>query len=144
MQAAQEQTTRILLIEDDDPDYDAGLKAIRSAAHDVCLLDNRLSSRTGLELLDACGGAVAALPTINCYVTKPYDFEACVGVVKTIESFWLSVVKLPAKGRTAALTASGLSTRLAVFLRIDRGRFDRGFDYGYVSAGQRLHIVLAP
>ena len=83
-------------------DYDAGLKAIRSAAHDVCLLDNRLGSRTGLELLDACGGAVAALPIINCYVTKPYDFEAFVGVVKAIESFWLSVVKLPAKGRTAA------------------------------------------
>ena len=83
-------------------DYDAGLKAIRSAAHDVCLLDNRLGSRTGLELLDACGGAVAALPIINCYVTKPYDFEAFVGVVKAIESFWLSVVKLPAKSRTAA------------------------------------------
>ena len=38
----------------------------------------------------------------NCYVTKPYDFEDFVGVVKAIESFWLSVVKLPAKGHTAA------------------------------------------
>ena len=87
MQASQEQSTRILLIEDDDADYeltcamlddvpgvhyaiewardyDAGLKAIRSAAHDVCLLDNRLGGRSGLDLLDTRGGAIAALPII--------------------------------------------------------------------------------
>ena len=38
----------------------------------------------------------------NCYVTKPYDFEEFVGVIKAIESFWLSVVKLPVKVRTLA------------------------------------------
>ncbi|MCZ6896085.1 MAG: EAL domain-containing protein [Gammaproteobacteria bacterium] len=87
MQAAREEMTRILLIEDDEADYeltcamlddvsgvhyeidwardyDDGLKAIRAGAHDVCLLDNRLGGRSGLDLLDACGGAVAALPII--------------------------------------------------------------------------------
>lgn len=31
----------------------------------------------------------------NCYVTKPPDLEAFRSVVKTIASFWLTVVKLP-------------------------------------------------
>lgn len=32
----------------------------------------------------------------NCYVTKPVDLDQFIGVVKSIESFWLTVVKLPA------------------------------------------------
>jgi two-component system, chemotaxis family, response regulator Rcp1 len=32
---------------------------------------------------------------VNCYVTKPVDFDQFVGVVKSIENFWLGVVKLP-------------------------------------------------
>ena len=31
----------------------------------------------------------------NCYITKPVDFEQFIKVVKSIEDFWLSVVKLP-------------------------------------------------
>jgi len=31
----------------------------------------------------------------NCYITKPVDFNQFVGVVKSIESFWLTTVKLP-------------------------------------------------
>jgi CheY-like chemotaxis protein len=31
----------------------------------------------------------------NCYVTKPLDFEAFVSVVKSIEEFWFSIVRLP-------------------------------------------------
>jgi len=31
----------------------------------------------------------------NCYVTKPVDVEQFIGVVRKIESFWLTVVKLP-------------------------------------------------
>lgn len=31
----------------------------------------------------------------NCYVTKPADFEAFVGLVKSLEQFWLSVAKIP-------------------------------------------------
>lgn len=32
---------------------------------------------------------------VNCYVTKPVDFERFVGVIRSIEDFWLTVVKLP-------------------------------------------------
>ena len=31
----------------------------------------------------------------NCYVTKPLDLEQFVKVVKSIEDFWLTIVKLP-------------------------------------------------
>ena len=31
----------------------------------------------------------------NCYITKPVDFKQFVQVVKSIEDFWLTVVKLP-------------------------------------------------
>ena len=33
---------------------------------------------------------------VNCYVTKPVDLDQFVGVVKSIEHFWFSIVKLPA------------------------------------------------
>ena len=32
----------------------------------------------------------------NCYVTKPVDLDQFIGVVRSIEDFWLTVVKLPA------------------------------------------------
>jgi chemotaxis family two-component system response regulator Rcp1 len=31
----------------------------------------------------------------NCYITKPADLEGFLKVVKSIDSFWLSLVKLP-------------------------------------------------
>ncbi len=31
----------------------------------------------------------------NCYVTKPVDLDQFIEVVKSIENFWLAVVKLP-------------------------------------------------
>jgi CheY-like chemotaxis protein len=31
----------------------------------------------------------------NCYITKPIDLEQFIKVVKSIENFWLSIVKLP-------------------------------------------------
>jgi chemotaxis family two-component system response regulator Rcp1 len=31
----------------------------------------------------------------NCYITKPVDLEQFLNVVRSIEEFWLSVVKLP-------------------------------------------------
>src|ERR1051326_7118814 len=31
----------------------------------------------------------------NCYITKPVDLEQFIMVVKTVDCFWLSVVKLP-------------------------------------------------
>lgn len=34
----------------------------------------------------------------NCYVTKPLDLDQFAFIVRQIESFWFSVVKLPSKG----------------------------------------------
>ena len=31
----------------------------------------------------------------NCFITKPIDFDQFVNVVKAIEDFWLTIVKLP-------------------------------------------------
>jgi two-component system, chemotaxis family, response regulator Rcp1 len=36
----------------------------------------------------------------NCYITKPVDLEQFMGVVKSIEDFWVSVVKLPSHEAT--------------------------------------------
>ncbi len=33
----------------------------------------------------------------NCYITKPVDFRQFLDVVESIESFWLTVVKLPVR-----------------------------------------------
>ena len=35
----------------------------------------------------------------NCYITKPVDLDGFLAVVKSIDNFWLSVVKLPRKLR---------------------------------------------
>jgi len=40
----------------------------------------------------------------NCYVTKPVDLEQFVKVVKSIEDFWLTTVKLP-QGKSHELRA---------------------------------------
>jgi two-component system response regulator len=31
----------------------------------------------------------------NCYITKPVDLDQFIRVIKTIETFWLTIVKLP-------------------------------------------------
>ncbi len=33
----------------------------------------------------------------NCFITKPVDLEQFVAVVKSIEDFWMGIVKLPPK-----------------------------------------------
>lgn len=32
---------------------------------------------------------------VNCYVTKPLDLDSFVQVIRTIEDFWLTIVRLP-------------------------------------------------
>ncbi len=36
----------------------------------------------------------------NCFITKPVNLDRFIEVVKSIEDFWLSTVKLPADGLT--------------------------------------------
>jgi chemotaxis family two-component system response regulator Rcp1 len=33
---------------------------------------------------------------VNCYITKPVDLDQFIAVVKSIEQFWFTIVKLPA------------------------------------------------
>ncbi len=33
----------------------------------------------------------------NCYITKPVDFSQFINVIRSIENFWLTIVKLPTK-----------------------------------------------
>jgi CheY-like chemotaxis protein len=47
------------------------------------------SSRAEKDILEAYDNCV------NCYLTKPVDLEQFVGIVRSIEDFWFSVVKLP-------------------------------------------------
>ncbi|MEW5744941.1 MAG: response regulator [Nitrospirota bacterium] len=37
----------------------------------------------------------------NCYITKPVDFEQFLNVVKSIEDFWFTIVKLPCMARSS-------------------------------------------
>ena len=34
---------------------------------------------------------------VNCYITKPIDLDEFITVVRSIEGFWLSVVRLPSE-----------------------------------------------
>jgi len=87
-----------------------------AATPDLVLLDLNLPKKDGREVLaevkqdpDLRKIPVVVLTTsrdeqdilksydlhANCYITKPVDFEQFIRVVRAIEDFWLSVVKLP-------------------------------------------------
>ncbi len=83
---------------------------------DIILLDLNLPKKDGREVLaeikavdDLKRIPVVVLTTskaeediiktynlhANCYITKPVDLDNFMQVVKTIEDFWLTIVKLP-------------------------------------------------
>lgn len=83
---------------------------------DLILLDLNLPKKDGREVLEEIKSdedlkriPVVVLTTskaeedilkaydlhANCYVTKPVDLDEFVKVVKSIEEFWLAIVKLP-------------------------------------------------
>ena len=85
---------------------------------DLILLDLNLPRKTGREVLAEVkeDEFLKTIPVViltvsraeedicrayklhaNCYVTKPLDFEQFVKIIKTIEDFWLTIVRLPAK-----------------------------------------------
>jgi len=35
----------------------------------------------------------------NCYITKPLELDKFIEIVKSIEDFWLTIVKLPTEGK---------------------------------------------
>jgi CheY-like chemotaxis protein len=88
----------------------------RAPTPDLVLLDLNLPRKGGLEVLEEVKSdphllqiPVVVLTTsgrhsdiqqayarrANCFINKPLDLEQFVGVVRTIERFWLSTVQLP-------------------------------------------------
>jgi len=87
---------------------------------DIILLDLNLPKKDGREVLQEIktDDELKRIPVVvlttskaeedvlrtydlhaNCYVTKPVDLEKFMVVVKTIDSFWLTVVTLPPNGK---------------------------------------------
>jgi len=85
---------------------------------DIILLDLNLPKKDGREVLEEIkeDDELKNIPVVvlttskaeedilksynlhaNAYVTKPVDFDQFIRVIKSIEDFWLEVVKLPSK-----------------------------------------------
>lgn len=85
---------------------------------DLVLLDLNMPRKDGREVLNdiRADNALRKLPVVilttsgseedvstayglnaNCYIQKPVDFEQFIKVVKAIENFWFTIVKLPPK-----------------------------------------------
>lgn len=83
---------------------------------DLILLDINLPRMNGTEVLEVIKSdpELKRIPVImlttssaekdilasynnhaNCYITKPVDLDRFMDVVRTIEDFWISIVKLP-------------------------------------------------
>lgn len=83
---------------------------------DIILLDLNLPRMDGREVLHAIKDeeSLRRIPIVimttsddeqdilnaydlyaNCYITKPVDFQRFIEIVKTIENFWFSIVRLP-------------------------------------------------
>jgi CheY-like chemotaxis protein len=86
---------------------------------DLILLDLNLPKKDGREVLAEIKGDddLKRIPVVvltiskdeedifatynlhaNCYITKPIDLEQFLKVVKAVEDFWLTIVKLPSSG----------------------------------------------
>ncbi len=83
---------------------------------DLILLDLNLPKKDGRELIEEIKSneELKRIPVVvlttskaeedimqmydrhaNCYITKPIDFDQFIEVVRSIENFWLTIVKLP-------------------------------------------------
>lgn len=88
----------------------------RSTRPDLILLDLNLPRKDGREVLAEikADDELKSIPVVvlttssaeqdvlgsydlhaNCYITKPVDLEQFITVVKSIQQFWLTIVKLP-------------------------------------------------
>ena len=90
----------------------------RAARPDLILLDLNLPRKDGREVLAEIKDdtSLRRIPVVvlttsraeedilrtydlhaNCYISKPVDLEQFISVVRSIDDFWLSVVRLPPK-----------------------------------------------
>jgi chemotaxis family two-component system response regulator Rcp1 len=88
---------------------------------DLILLDLNLPKKDGRQVLEEIkeSPTLKSIPVVilttsasevdilrsyrlhaNCYITKPVDLDGFLKVVKSIDNFWLSVVKLPHEVRS--------------------------------------------
>jgi CheY-like chemotaxis protein len=95
-------------------------KYAEAAQPDLILLDLNLPKKDGREVLAEIKGdcRLRRIPVVvlttssaeedilriydlhaNCFVTKPVDLEQFMRVIKSIEDFWVSVVKLPCESQ---------------------------------------------
>jgi chemotaxis family two-component system response regulator Rcp1 len=91
-------------------------KYVRVSRPDLILLDLNLPKKDGREVLKEIkeNKDFKRIPVVilsmskseadilktynlhaNCYITKPIDLDQFIKVVKSIEDFWLTIVKLP-------------------------------------------------
>ncbi|WP_048190026.1 response regulator [Methanobacterium sp. SMA-27] len=91
-------------------------KFVNAPTPDLILLDLNLPGKDGREVLEEIktNNKLKSIPVVvlttskaeediiksydlhaNSYITKPVDFDQFIKVVKSIEDFWLEVVKLP-------------------------------------------------
>ena len=89
---------------------------VQAPTPDLILLDLNLPGRSGREVLAdiKASEVLEIIPVVvlttsraeedilkayklhaNCYITKPVDFGQFIRVVKSIETFWLTIVALP-------------------------------------------------
>ena len=85
---------------------------------DLILLDLNIPRKSGMEVLAAIKSSddLKSIPIViltiskneddilrtynlhaNCFITKPIDLRQFINVVKSIENFWFTIVKLPPK-----------------------------------------------
>jgi CheY-like chemotaxis protein len=95
-------------------------KFAESPRPDLILLDLNLPRKDGRDVLAEVKGdpSLMTIPVVilttsasdvdiessymlhaNCYISKPVDMEGFLTVVKSIDDFWLTVVKLPPKDK---------------------------------------------
>ena len=95
-------------------------KFVKAVRPDLILLDLNLPKKDGREVLEEIKSDddLKTIPVVvltvskseedilksynlhaNCYITKPVDLNQFMKVIRSVQEFWLTIVKLPPKNR---------------------------------------------